>query len=121
MRRVGTRLLRWLMKKWKLYAGAVVLALTPLVTIVASQGGLSRFNGEAAAIAARQSVGGRRDAVLASMTELYVARDVAVTRGMRDGSDYAPSWFLNAELKRRGLNWRVADGPGNTTNVFDVS
>lgn len=109
------------MKKWKIYTVAAAVALTPLITIVAGQGGLSRFNGDAAELADRQSVGGRRNAVLAGITELYVSRNVAVTRGMRGGTDYAPAWFLNSELKRRGLNWRVADGAGKTTDVFDVS
>lgn len=109
------------MKTWKIYALGATLALTPLITIVASQGGLSRFTGQAAELAERQSVGGRRNAVLAGITELYVTRNVAVTRGMRSGSDYAPAWFLNSELKRRGLNWRVAASAGKTTDVFDVS
>jgi hypothetical protein len=40
---------------------------------------------------------------------------------MRNGVEFAPATFLNAELERQGATWRVGNIKGNDIEFFDVS
>lgn len=68
------------------------------------------------------TVGGTRDTYLAELTELYVGQgEAAVTDAMRSGRQLAPMHFLNRELERRGMKWRVRGTTGPLADTYDVS
>ena len=65
--------------------------------------------------------GDRREEVLRHLTQIYVLRGQAVSERMRSGHELAPTAFLNAELERQGVKWRVTVTDGLAAESFDIS
>jgi hypothetical protein len=66
--------------------------------------------------------GGRKHEVLRHLTEIYVARgEGEVTTRMRKGLELAPVAFLNDELARQGVKWRVKQDEAAAVEFFDIS
>lgn len=65
--------------------------------------------------------GDRREEVLRRLTEIYVLRGRDVSERMRAGLELAPTAFLNAELERQGVKWRVRATDGLGSESFDIS
>jgi hypothetical protein len=65
--------------------------------------------------------GDRREEVLGHLTKIYVLRGQGVSERMRAGLELAPTAFLNAELERQGVKWRVRVTDGLTAESFDIS
>lgn len=65
--------------------------------------------------------GDRREEVLRHLTEIYVMRGQDVSERMRSGLELAPTAFLNAELERQGVKWRVRVTDGLAAESFDIS
>lgn len=72
-------------------------------------------------VAGGRSEGSRRDAVLKTLTQAYVARGDRVSPQMAAGSALAPVDYLNSELLRQGAKWRVRDSGNEAVEMFDVS
>lgn len=65
--------------------------------------------------------GDRREEVLRHLTEIYVLRGQHVSERMRAGLELAPTAFLNAELERQGVKWRVRVTDGPAAESFEIS
>ena len=69
----------------------------------------------------RGSEGERRDEMLAELTKRYVTQGRDVSKAMREGVEFAPINFLNAELQRAGTKWRVSSFKGVKAETFSIS
>lgn len=65
--------------------------------------------------------GERREEVLRHLTKTYVSRGQDVSQRMRAGLEFAPTAFLNSELERQGVKWRVKGTDGLAAESFDIS
>jgi hypothetical protein len=103
------------MSPWKTSLAIAGLALAPLVVVGYIQ--LDAANNPDRRI----SEGERRDTVLAHLTKNYIALGEGVTAEMRAGTELAPVAYLNAELQRQGMIFRVIRVDGMIAETYDVS
>jgi hypothetical protein len=98
------------------------VAALPLAIISIVQGDdlIAGFSGQPNS-RSRGSEGERRDEMLVQLTKRYVTQGSDVTMAMREGREFAPIYFLNAELERAGAKWRVSSSEGVTAETFSIS
>lgn len=67
------------------------------------------------------SLGKRRHLMLVEATRVYGQSGVKVSRGIADGTDFAPVLFLNRELERQDAKWRVRSTSGLNAEIYEIS
>ncbi len=110
------------MNPWIKWLAAASLVFAPLAFIGVFQGGdlISQMSGQPGS-RSRGTEGDRRNALLAKLTTQYVAQGKDVTTPIRNGAEFAPIAYLNAELERAGTKWRVATVDGVNAETYTIS
>lgn len=111
------------MSSSKLVVTVMGIAILPLVAIAVYSGlphARSLLVGQTVAEAA--TVESSRDELLQKLTKSFAAssKDPLPT-GIATGEVLAPVHYLNGELERRGVKWRVRSIDGLTAETHDVS
>jgi hypothetical protein len=67
------------------------------------------------------TLGKGRYTALMEATRRYKERGIDVSRGVADGSQLAPVPYLNRQLQRQGLKWRVRSTEGLAAEIYEIS
>jgi hypothetical protein len=76
--------------------------------------------GDVAAPAVPREMPVDRDAILAKITHLYILSHDGISPRMAAGLELPPSDFVNAELAKMGLDWRVGKTEGAKVELVPV-
>lgn len=69
----------------------------------------------------KSQIASQRAAVLRQLTHLYILSNGGISSRMMAGLELPPEEFLNKELERQGLPWRVRNVSGANADTYDVS
>ncbi|MCB2060132.1 MAG: hypothetical protein R3E09_08960 [Novosphingobium sp.] len=67
------------------------------------------------------SVGASRGVKLKLLTQQYLSLNQGVSSRVEAGTELAPIEFLNQQLKREGVKWRVREVNGLVADTYDIS
>jgi len=67
------------------------------------------------------SLGKRRHLILVEATRVYEQSGAGVSPGAANGTAFAPVPFLNRELERQGVKWRVRSTNGLDAEIYEIS